>query len=95
MNEFITEKGTKLFYEVDYSLGGYNYFTGEDIPRGYSLSVNRSKHEMSAFTGLESPTGAISLFLHEVTRQSKKGLATAEAMATPEKLQEIANRYGI
>ena len=44
MEEFITQKGTKLFYEVDYELGGYNYFTGEQEPRAYNLYIKRNKN---------------------------------------------------
>ena len=95
MEEFITQKGTTLFYEVDYELGGYNYFTGEQEPRAYNLYIKRNKNITSAFQGLDNPSGAIRFVLNEVGRKSKKQETIAKSMVTKEFLQDIANKYNI
>lgn len=95
MEQFITQKGTTLFYEVDYELGGYNYFTGEKEPRAYNLYIKRNKNITSAFQGLDNPSGAIRFVLNEVGRKSKKQEAIAKSMVTKEFLQDIANKYNI
>ena len=95
MLEFTTEKGTTLYYDIAYDLGGYNYFTYETDPRAYMLILKRQKNQFSAFSGLDSPSGAITMTLLEVKRKSKKQEANAYNMVTDELLQDIANRYGI
>lgn len=95
MLEFTTEKGTTLYYDVTYELGGYNHFTGGTIPRAYMLSIKRKKNEFTAFSGLDSPSGAIRMVLLEVKRKSKKQEANAYNMVTDELLQDVANKYGI
>lgn len=95
MNEFTTKKGTKLFWDITYDKGGYNHFTSSERKRGYSLSIKRKKNEFSAFTGLSSENGAVSLFLHEVSRKSNKQLDVAMNLVTDELLSDIAMRYGI
>ena len=95
MLEFTTEKGTTLYYDISYDLGGYNYFTGDADPRAYLLMIQRDKHTFSAFSGLDSPSGAIRMVLLEVKRKSKKQEANAYNMVTDELLQDIANKYGI
>ena len=95
MLEFTTEKGTTLYYDIAYELGGYSYFTGDIIPRAYMLMVQREKHSFTAFNGLDSPSGAIRMTLLEVKRKSKKQEANAYKMVTDELLQDVANKYGI
>ena len=95
MEEFITQKGTKLFYEVGYDLGGYNHFTGSQEPRAYILSIRRLKNEVHAFKGLDNPSGAIRFVLNEVGRKSKKQETIAKSMVTKEFLQDIADKYNI
>ena len=95
MLEFTTEKGTTLYYDVSYELGGYNHFTSSDMPRAYMLSLKRQRNQFSAFSGLDSPSGAIRMVLLEVGRRSKKQEAKAHDMVTDELLQDIANKYGI
>ena len=95
MLEFTTEKGTTLYYDVTYELGGYNHFTSSEIPRAYMLNIKRQKNQFSAFRGLDSPSGAIRMVLLEVGRRSKKQEAKARDMITDELLQDIANKYGI
>ena len=95
MNKYTTEKGTDLFWEVTYDLGGYNMFTGEERPRGYSLSVRRNRSEFGAFSDLTSSTGAVSDFLLEVGRKSVKREVEAMEMVTHKHLQSIADMFGI
>ena len=95
MLEFTTEKGTKLYYEVSYEIGGYNHFTGGTIPRAYMLMVQRARNSFSAFSGLDKPSGAIRTVLLEVGRRSKKQETNANNMVTEEFLQDIANQYDI
>ena len=95
MLEFTTERGTTLYYKVSYELGGYNQFTSSEVPRAYMLSLKRQRNQFSAFSGLDSPSGAIRMVLLEVGRRSKKQEANAYNMVTDELLQDIANKYGI
>lgn len=95
MLEFTTDRGTKLYYDVYYELGGYSYFTGKTIPRAYMLVVQRERKSFSAFSGLDSPRGSIVAVLLEVGRKSKKQEANANNMVTEEFLQDIADRYGV
>ena len=95
MEQFITQKGTTLFYEVGYDLGGYNHFNGKQEPRAYILHIRRIKNQTSAFQGLDNPSGAIRFVLNEVGRKSKKQETIAKSMVTKEFLQDIANKYNI
>ena len=95
MLEFTTKKGTKLYYDVTYEIGGYNHFTGGTIPRAYMLMVQRKRNLFSAFSGLDNPSGAIRTVLLEVGRKSKKQETNAYNMVTEEFLQDIANKYSI
>lgn len=95
MEQFITQKGTTLFYEVGYDLGGYNHFTSEQEPRAYNLYIKRNKNITSAFQGLDNPSGAIRFVLNEVGRKSKKQETIAKGMVTKEFLQNIADKYNI
>lgn len=96
MKTFTTEKGTTLFYKIDYRLGGYNHFTGNLDQRGYILSVRRKPNVFTAFSGLDKESGAISRFLLEVKRRSNKQEEKAvELVENSSMLQEIADRYGI
>ena len=89
------KKGTTLFYEVGYDLGGYNHFNGKQEPRAYNLHIRRMKNITSAFQGLDNPSGAIRFVLNEVGRKSKKQEAIAKSMVTKEFLQNIADKYNI
>ena len=95
MNEFTTENGTKLFWEIRYDIGGYNHFNGRNIARGYYLSIKRNRNEFMAFSGLENPTGAVRMLVVEVGRKSAKQEQKANELITDEYLQSIANRYGL
>lgn len=95
MNEFTTENGTKLFWEIRYDIGGYNHFNGRNIARGYYLSINRKKNTFMAFSGLENESGAVRMLIVEVGRKSVKQAEKANELITDEYLQSIANRYGL
>lgn len=95
MLEFTTDKGTTLYCDVSYELGGYNHFTGGTVPRAYMLMIQRQRNQFSAFSGLDDPSGAIRMTLLEVGRRSKKQEVKARGMVTCELLQDIANKYGI
>ena len=74
-----TRDANTLEIEVYYHLGGMNYFTGRNEPRGYYLSVTpalRYKHSTSyiSFTGTK-------ILLKEVKRKSAKAEAEAEEIA--------------
>lgn len=92
MKEYTTENGTKLYYDVTYDLGGFNYFTDKNDPRCYRLNINRKPREFAAFSGLNDESGAVSLVLFEVGRQSKKQRAKAESMAL-DKLKEVLSKH--
>lgn len=91
-----TRDANTLEIEVYYSLGGMNYFTGRNEPRGYYLSVTpakRSEHSISytSFTGTK-------ILLKEVKRQSAKAEAEAEEIAkgkTADLIVYVCNRNGI
>lgn len=95
MLEFTTKKGTKLYYDISYEIGGYNHFTGGTIPRAYMLMVQRKRNSFTAFSGLDSDSGAVRMALIEVGRKSKKQETNAYNMVTEEFLQDIANKYSI
>lgn len=97
MNEYKTLNDNILYYKVYYDLGGYNFFTSSNRPRGYYLSIQRKRNGFAAFSDLSSPEGAIKYLLKEVNRQSKKALAEAEAEALPtlESIVAIYNERGI
>ena len=84
-----------MFWESRYDLGGYNYFSDRETPRGYYLSIKRNKNEFMAFSGLENPTGAVRMLVVEVGRKSAKQEQKANELITDEYLQSIANRYGL
>ena len=94
MNKYTTKKGNVVFWDIDYSLGGYNYATYEKMKRGYYLTVKRNANEYIVFQGLEHESGAVRVFLHEVTRQSVKQEKIAAEKAQS-KLIEIVNSYNL
>lgn len=94
MNEYITKKGNTIYWEIDYDLGGYNYATNEKMKRGYYLTVRRNPSEFMAYQGLEHPSGAVRVFIHEVTRQSVKQENIAISKVE-NKLIDIINRYSL
>lgn len=97
MKEYTTDRGTRLYYRVFYDIGGYNWFTSKDTPRGYYLEIRRQPHMMTAFSSLTDPQGAIKYCLLEVKRQSNKQKQLAEDMAeqTLRDIVEIYNERGL
>lgn len=86
------EKATdRLGYQVErfikvhmaYQLGGMNYFQGQVDARGYYLHVSPvergDKFESTAIS--LDDRGGFKVFIKEVKRQSKSGLADAERMS--------------
>lgn len=94
MYEFETEKGNILFYDINYSLGGYSYATNSEMKRGYYLSVQRKRNEFMAYQGLEHESGAIRQFVHEVKRKSntQELIAYDKAMTI---VKEIVEKYDL
>lgn len=89
-----TEAGNKIYNKVYYTLGGYNHFTSKSTPRGYYLSMQRSKNKFKAFKGLEDEAGAIRVLIKEVKRRSNK--AADEAIeAADSKVMDIIKEYNL
>lgn len=98
MKEYIktTKENTYLRVEVKYNIGGMNYFTYKDEPRGYYLSVSpveRDGHFESyqAFSGIKQ-------CILEVKRQSKKQAEKAEQLAETYKenlINYVLNKNGL
>lgn len=70
---------THLKIETYYNIGGYNYFTGKEEPRGYYLGVSpvtkaRGMESYTAFTGVKK-------CIKTVSRKSAKAEAEAENIA--------------
>lgn len=94
INEFVTENGTVLYWEVNYDKGGTNAYSGKTIERGFYLSVKRDRNRFRAFEDLTQEYGAVRRFVHPVGRYSDKqhGIAMEVAYSL---LPEIANRYNL
>lgn len=75
---------THIKIETYYKLGGYNYFTHDNEPRGYYISVvpvTRENRDGIALETITAFTGLRSLLL-EVTRKSAKAEYNADQIAT-------------
>ena len=89
MKNYIKVSGHEANYlriDLDYSKGGYNYFTGSLEPRGYYIHVspvlkNGNTEQYVAFSGVKD-------CLLKVTRKSNK--AEAEAMQI---FEAVKNKY--
>lgn len=94
MYEFETEKGNTVFYDIIYSLGGFNETSHSELKRGYYLRVLRTKNQFRAHQGLEHELGAVRQFVHEVKRRSKAQelIAYDKAMVM---LKEILEKYDL
>lgn len=91
-----TRDANTLEIDVYYSLGGMNYFTGRNEPRGYYLSVTPAKRYKNS-TSYISFTGT-KILLKEVKRQSAKAEAEAEEIAkgkVADLVASVCNRNGI
>lgn len=78
-----TSHATHLLIELRYNLGGINYFTYKQEPRGYYLSVSPVKLEHRDGYTLESYTAftGTKYLVKEVTRKSAKAEKEAEEKA--------------
>lgn len=94
MLEYTTQKGTKLFYYVDYTKGGYNDFTDQQVKRGYYINVQRDVRKIRAFNDISEPFGACRMLLVEAGRRGKNKEAQANNKA-PEALKNIVERFNI
>lgn len=75
---------THIKIETYYKLGGYNYFTHDNEPRGYYVTVAPVTRENRAGVMLESISAFSGLraLLLEVTRKSAKAEYNAEQIAS-------------
>ena len=87
-----------LKFSFDYDIGGSNYFTGDNIRRGYYLTVNPVKRvdhggyfmeETAAFSG-----GRFFLNNKALARKSKKAEAEARSVLTEEYIDKIRVMLG-
>jgi hypothetical protein len=78
-----TRNATHLLIELRYNLGGFNYFTYKQEPRGYYLSVSPVTLEQRDGYTLESFTAftGTKYLVKEVTRKSEKAEKEAEQRA--------------
>lgn len=75
---------TDLEIEVYYSLGGYNFFTGKNEPRGYYLSVSpveRRRTDYGVTTETYTAFSGVKQILKEVSRKSAKAEKISEEIA--------------
>ena len=91
---------THLRLSVSYSLGGMNYWTYKQEPRGYYLHITPEKHDTSFGYGVTSTAlgSGCKMFLHAVNRQSEKQMKIAvdEARENAQKLVDwCKEEYGI
>ena len=93
------ENPTHLKLSVYYSLGGYNYWNGNNDKRGYYLSVTperRGEQERGFVTALLG--SGVKYFLLECSRQTAKQQAIATTIAcemAPTVLNYCYEQYGI
>ena len=78
-----TRNATHLLIELRYNLGGFNYFTHKQEPRGYYLSVSPVALEQRDGYTLESYTAftGTKYLVKEVMRRSVKAEQEAEQKA--------------
>lgn len=94
-----------LRIEVGYSLGGYNWYNGDDEPRGYYLyctpcerKTNKTSDGMEYTTITEVVGMGGKTLLKQVTRQSKKACEEALKIAKEKEdwlVQRVLARYGL
>ena len=94
-----------LRIDVGYSLGGYNWYNGDDEPRGYYLyctpcerKVNKTSDgkEYTCITEVVGKGGKT--LLKQVTRQSKKACEEAMRIAKEKEdwlVQRVLAMYGL
>ena len=84
-------EGNTLEVEVYYDLGGHNYFTGDQVPRGYYLSV--SPVELGdGWRRYTSFSGKKKFLLEDAKRKSGKRLTALWTSIEP-KAEAIARAF--
>lgn len=88
-----TRNATHLLIELRYNLGGFNYFTYKQEPRGYYLSVSPVELKQRDGYTLESYTAftGTKYLVKEVPRKSTKAEREAEEKA--EELEKALIRF--
>ena len=88
-----TEGATDIKYSVFYSLGGYNYFNGQQQRRGYYLSVQPvTRAEGNGYTSEQfSVFSGTKFFISpaELKRDSKKAATEARQNITAALIDEL------
>lgn len=90
-------KYEELEIEVYYSLGGINYFSGNDSPRGYKLSLHPvTRHGMGTtrtlMTSSTAPDRGIAFHIEDTNRFSAKKLQQIEEKIKP-LYEELKNLF--
>ena len=70
--DFNSEIGNTMMIELYYSLGGYNYFNGENEPRGYRLSFTHAYYDGCVKETKPRDNKNFRVFIKEVKRRSSK-----------------------
>lgn len=95
---------THLKCEVDYSLGGVNYFTYRNEPRGYYVHVSPVERREEIYGGRKIISEGYMCFsgvkqlVKAVSRKSAKAQAEAEKLAEtifPELIAHVCSEQGI
>ena len=92
---------TELEISLDYRLGGMNYFTNRNEPRGYYLSVTplaRKTHNGYETVMFDSRLSGYKHIVKEVTRKSNKAEQEAlnESKAWEDEMVEaVLTQYGL
>ena len=95
---------THLKCEVDYSLGGINYFTSRNEPRGYYVHVSPVERREEIYGGRNIISEGYMCFsgvkqlVKEVSRKSAKAQAEAEKIAEtvfPALIEHVCKAEGI
>lgn len=86
------DKETHLCVEMDYNLGGMNYFNYQEVPRGYYLYVVPcTLEDRGTYQTVSQVLGkGLKILLKQVARRSKKAEDTAIQIAQERKAELIA-----
>mgnify|MGYP000009622683 FL=1 len=86
------DKETHLCVEMDYSLGGTNWYNHTPIPRGYYLYVTPcTLEDRGTYQTVSQVLGkGLKILLKQVARRSKKAEDTAIQIAQERKAELIA-----
>jgi len=81
----------RLGIEIDYEKGGYNYFSGVNVQRGYYLSISPYFKEVYGWTTHRAFTG-IKVLIEAVGRQNKKKLEKLVADFNLDDFKEVFDK---